>query len=264
MLSLLQNKYHIVRHGDFATNGNTKLLYGGFSIILCLDDYISRNSSDCFIIFIGSSVIWSLTELFLQISKTRVIKPMYITTPWDTKHKLSRPFGIILQGIQEGGLVTTLGLYFGDRLFEPKTFLFVHAFILFIIRNIYIRKNTHKASKRQVNTPICLILMGSVTVYNIHTLYHNPEHIQRQLSMFLVMTYICSFWTYFAWYRGFRTIEVHIKNPLYITTNGEPNTQLTEYYTKPVSIIDTFCILAYDVFFEIGVAYMLFYNMFIC
>ena len=48
MLSLVQNKYYIVRLGDFATNGNTKLLYGLFSILLCIDDYISRNSKDCF------------------------------------------------------------------------------------------------------------------------------------------------------------------------------------------------------------------------
>jgi len=47
-MDLIQNKYHIIRIGDFATNGNTKLLYGVFACILCIDDYISNNSSsDC-------------------------------------------------------------------------------------------------------------------------------------------------------------------------------------------------------------------------
>ena len=262
MLSLIQNKYHIVRIGNFATNGNTKLLYGGISILMCVDDYVSQNSLQCLSIFIGSTIIWSFIELLLHVSRTRIIKPMYITTPYNSKYQLPQSAGIMLQGLQEGGLVTTLGLYFGDRIFETKTFLLVHALILFIIRTIFTRPNTtHIASKRQVNTPSSLLCIGTVTVYDVYMLYHNPEHIQRQLSMFFIMTYICSIWTFFAWYKGFRTIEVHEKKPHYHLNDS--STALNEYYTKPVTISDTFFILSYDIFFEIGVAYMLFYNLFI-
>jgi len=266
MWSLIQNKYHIVRIGDFATNGNTKILYSGVSIIMCISDYISRNSFDCLSIFVGSTIIWSFIELLLHVSRTRVIKPMYITTPYTSNYQLSQPVGIMLQGLQEGGLVTTLGLYFGDRIFEIKTFVLVHLFILFIIRTILTRPNTTRiASKRQVNTPSSLICIGTVTVYDVYMLYHNPEHIYRQLSMFFIMTYICSIWTYFAWYRGFRTIEVHIKKRKnYITISSiNSDTTLEDYHIKPVTIYDTFFILAYDIFFEIGIAYMLFYNLFI-
>jgi len=76
MLPLIQNKYYIIRYGDFATNGNTKLGYGLFTLMLCMYEYIINNSLDCFIILLGSTTIWSFVELFLHISKTRVIKPM--------------------------------------------------------------------------------------------------------------------------------------------------------------------------------------------
>tara|TARA_B110000438_G_C15735482_1_gene616137 strand:+ start:204 stop:986 length:783 start_codon:yes stop_codon:yes gene_type:complete len=259
-MSLIQNKYYIVRVGDFATNGNTKLLYGLFSIVLCIDDYISRNSTDCGTILIGSTVIWTFVEFFLHYSKTRIIKPMYITL-WNEKIQLSQNTGIIIQGLQEGGLVTTLGLYFGDRLFDMYYMIGLHMFILVAIGNICIKKNIIKSSKRQVNTNMSLSFIGGITIYNIKSLYQYPEHIYRQLAMFSIMVYICSFWTFFLWYKGFRTIEIHIKNTSYAITNT--NNSLQPYYKKDITCSDTFYILAYDVFFEIGVAYILFYNLFL-
>jgi magnesium-transporting ATPase (P-type) len=177
--------------------------------------------------------------------------------------------GIILQGLQEGGVITTVGLYFGDRLYEIKYIILLHAFILYIVVNICMKKNIVKASKRQVNTSSSLMFISTVTIYDIESLYNNPEHIQRQLSMFFVMIYICSFWTFFTWYKGFRTIEIHMKNPTYnsiinIKSNTTPpSPTVPEYYVKPVTNLDTFYILTYDVIFEIGIAYLLFYNLFL-
>ena len=170
-----------------------------------------------------------------------------------------------MQGLQEGGLVTTLGLYFGDRIFDITSLIFLHIFILISMVNIYMRKTDKNiisnSSKRQVNTPTSLMLIGIITLYDIMTLYKNPEHIQRQLSMIFIMIYVCSFWTYFAWYKGFRTIEVHVKNPTNRITNSDILIQ--NYSIKPVTKVDTFYILAYDIFFEIGIAYLLFYNLFL-
>ena len=260
MLSLVQNKYYIVRLGDFATNGNTKLLYGLFSILLCIDDYISRNSKDCFTILIGSTIIWTIVEIYLHISCTRIIKPMYITL-LDHKYELSQSTGIVLQGLQEGGLITTLGLYFGDRITEIKYIILLHLFILYAMINVYMRKNITKSSKRQVNTYSSLLFISTITIYDIKCLYQYPQHIQRQLSMFFIMVYICSFWTFFSWYKGFRSIEVHIKNPNYIVNMD--NNSIQEYYIKPITKLDTFNILSYDIIFEIGIAYILFYNLFL-
>ena len=78
-MSLLDTQYYIIRKGDFATNGNTKISYCIFALLLCIDDYINRSSTDCFILLFGSTTIWSLVELCLHISKTRNIKPMLVS-----------------------------------------------------------------------------------------------------------------------------------------------------------------------------------------
>ena len=74
--------------------------------------------------------------------------------------------------------------------------------------------------------------------------------------MFLSMIYVSSIWTFFTWLKGFRTVEVYIKN-------NKPIIENQQYNKKLINKIDTFLILGYDVIFEIGVAYMLFYNLFI-
>jgi hypothetical protein len=68
--------------------------------------------------------------------------------------------------------------------------------------------------------------------------------------MFFVMTYVCSIWTYIAYKKGFRTTET-------VIINGD------EITVKPESKVDSFFILGYDIVFEISIAYITFYNLFI-
>lgn len=74
--------------------------------------------------------------------------------------------------------------------------------------------------------------------------------------MLSVMVYICTWWTFIAWYRGFRSVEVHVKQD--IRENGQQ-----EYITKNNTITDVFAILGYDVLFEVGISYLIFYNIFL-
>lgn len=50
---IINNKYYIVRNGDFATNGNTKIIYSLLAIILSLFDYYINNSFDSIKILAG-------------------------------------------------------------------------------------------------------------------------------------------------------------------------------------------------------------------
>jgi hypothetical protein len=93
--------------------------------------------------------------------------------------------------------------------------------------------------------------MGLVTIYNFKMIYQNPEHIWRQLKMFTSMVYLSSIWTFFTWYKGFRTAEVYLMN------------ENNKYIKKQVNTLDIFLILLYDIIFEIGIAYLTFYNLFI-
>lgn len=249
-MSLLDNKYYILRNGDFATNGNTKVVYSLLSIVMCVEEYISIHSTDCFVIMTGSTIIWSLFEYYLHMSNTRVIKPMYIN--WLGKeHQLNKYMGIFLQGFQEGGFITTAGLYFGDRVFILKYIILLHVLVMGIIINIMLKKNSTESSTRHVNSRVSLVVMGSVTSYNIIVLYNNPNHLRRQLAMFCSIVYVSSIWTFMTWYNNFRTVDIYIKN------------NKCGYDRKLINRMDTFLVLAYDVLFEIGVAYMFFYNLFI-
>ena len=110
--------------------------------------------------------------------------------------------------------------------------------------------NTKTLSKRQINTPGSLCLMGSATIFNVWVIVNNPSQLYRELNMFASMVYICGIWTIISYYKDFRKVEVYLYNN---------NT----YTRKPDFLIDAFFILGYDVVFEIGIAYITFYNMFI-
>lgn len=247
---LSNNKYYILRFGDFATNGNTKIIYSIFSILLGLEEYYSANSLYCLGIMLKSTIIWAFIEYMLHLSKTRVIKPMYIHYKGNS-YVLPRYLSVTLQGAQEGGFVTTLGLYFGDRIFIKKYLILLHFLLAIMVINIFIKTNHDTSSKRQINTKGSLILIGGMTIFNIKCVQWYPEHYYRQLYMFIAMIYISSIWTFTAWYFNFRKVEVYsLKNK-------------NEYYQRPTNYFNTFLILAYDIIFEIGFAYLTFYNLFL-
>ena len=120
---------------------------------------------------IGSTAVWTFIEFLLHVSKTRMIKPMYVCF-FGRRKFLPNYFGIFLQGFQEGGFITTFGLYFGDRFFNFKYFILFHIFISFIIINIILKNNWIESSRRQVNTTGSLIFIGAITYYNMYCLYH--------------------------------------------------------------------------------------------
>ena len=257
---MFSNQYYIIRHGDFATNGNKKILYSLFSLYLSLDDYFHNEYSlDCFKIMIGSTFVWTLIELFLNKTNTRVIKPMYLYGFRGKIIPIPKYWGIFLQGFQEGGVVTTFGLYFGDRLHSHYYLGYFHLFIFYIVINMIFKKPIINdtttlfpiESRRQVNTVSSLMIMSIITAFNCIMLYLYPTHAMRQFSMFFAMVYVCSIWTMIAYYKNFRNVEVYMKN------------SLGNYKKKKPSLRDAFFILGYDVLFEIGIAYLTFYNWFL-
>lgn len=247
---LLTNKYYIIRTGDFATDANKKLIYIFLSCLLCLHNSITYKNIEYFAVMIGSSIIWTAIELFLNLQKVRIIKPMKIT--WNNQTKILNKYtGICLQGIQEGGVVTIIGLYFGDRFYSGFYQFFYHLLITYMVLNMIIKKSNTKAlSTRQINTPGSICLMSSATIFNTWMMINNPSHFYRELNMFVSMIYISSIWTVISYYKDFRKVEIYIHNN-------------NEYIRKSDNLMDVFFILGYDVIFEIGIAYLTFYNMFI-
>ena len=92
---------------------------------------------------IGSSIIWTAIELFLNVQKIRTIKPMKIM--WNNQSKnLNKYAGICLQGMQEGGVVTIIGLYFGDRFYSGFYQCFYHLLITYMVVNMIRKKSNTK------------------------------------------------------------------------------------------------------------------------
>ena len=246
---LSNDQYNIVRIGDFATKANTKINYCLFSLGLCLEEYITNNSTDCFMILSFSTLIWTFIEFFLHASNTRIIKPMVYFYNKNDSVIVPHYLGLFLQGFQEGGCITTFGLYFGDRFFSFNHNVCLHVLISLIVLNVCNKtKTTKQTSVRQVNTTGSLIAMSSITLYNINSLYQYPEHRYRQISMFFVMMYVSSWWTITAWYNGFRKVIVYTKD-----NDGQTILKQNNFY-------DTAIVLSYDIFFEIAIAYLSFYN----
>jgi hypothetical protein len=250
LYNIINNNYYIIRTGDFANNGNKKILYSLLAVLLCVDDYYTNHSYDCFSIMIGSSISWAMIELLLHLSNTRNIKPMFIFYS-NKQIEIPKYLSIGLQGIQEGGVISTFGLYFGDRIFNYKYVLLYHLFLIYMVINMSYKQTDNKIlSKRQINTKSSLLLIGSVTVYNGLSIYNHPEHMTRELMMCASMFYMSTVWTVESYYKGFRKVEVQeYKN--------------NQYVVKPTSYIDTFCVLGYDIVFEICIAYLTFYNWFV-
>jgi hypothetical protein len=250
LYNIINNKYYIIRTGDFAINGNKKILYSLFAVILCVDDYYTNHSYDCLSIMLGSSGVWSIVEFLLYITNTRNIKPMFV---YYSKKQIQIPkyLGICLQGVQEGGVISTFGLYFGDRMFNYKYVLLYHFFLIYMVVNMSFKQTNNKIlSKRQINTKSSLLLMGSMTVYNGISMYNHPYHKVRGLMVYVSMFYMSTIWTIVSYYKGFRKVEVH-------------EYKKTQYIVKQNISIDTFYVLGYDIIFEICIAYLTFYNLFV-
>ena len=249
-MNLIQDKYFIIRTGDFATDANKKIIYILLSFFLCLHNSIINKNMEYFFVMIGSSIVWTIIELFLNYQQIRIIKPMKVT--WNNQSRnLNKYVGIILQGIQEGGAVTIIGLYFGDRFYIGFYQCFYHLLIFYMVVNMFKKQsNTKTLSKRQINTPGSLCLMGSATIFNTLVLLNNPSHFYRELNMFMSMVYISSIWTIISYYKEFRKVQVHLCND-------------NKYICRSDNLLDAFLILGYDVVFEIGIAYITFYNIFI-
>ena len=80
----------------------------------------------------------------------------------------------------------------------------------------------------------------------MYCFYYNPIHRMSLIKMFFTMVYLSSIWTFISYYKQYRGIEIS-KNDIVQTSTH----------------FDAFLILGYDVVFEIGIAYLTFYNLFL-
>ena len=69
------------------------------------------------------------------------------------RFELPKYLALLLQGLQEGGVVSTFGLYFGDRFFDYRYNVIYNMFMINMVINMNNKQTIiNNLSKRQINT----------------------------------------------------------------------------------------------------------------
>ena len=102
--------------GPFNTNFNIKLIFAILAISLIIYEYKKNNKRYFIALLTTGTMIWSCTELFLQLSGTREFNPGYLFG-YEIPFWIQIPF----QGLVEGAFVAIFCMFFSDRMINMDT-----------------------------------------------------------------------------------------------------------------------------------------------
>ena len=240
----------MIRGGSFGFDFNVKLALTLITILICLYDWKKNKRWDYFWVFLIGAIIWSLIELFNQLTGQRNM-PNAILFGFEIPDYVAIP----LQGISEGAFVAVLGLFIADRLFNKAKWIggligvliiIVPSALNLILNGIQIPEvgNPLIPSRRQMFTPAATIFFAIMVIITVVWLWKtNPEFRKRAYLLFISMLIIALIFTVFEYIGGTRWIEV---GPL----EGP--------WSRALPLIE-FGALTYDIVVEIALAYMPFF-----
>jgi len=237
----------MIRGGSFGFDFNVKLALTIVAILLCLYDWKRNKRWDYFWVFLIGALIWSLTEVFNQLSGQRHMPDAYLFG-----FQLPLYISIPLQGTSEAAFVAVLGLFIADHLFDKRKWIGGMIGILIILTptalNLIINGiqipdvgNPLIPSRRQMFTPAATIFLAVMVIIAVVWLWKTtPEFRKRGYLLFISMLIIAVIFTILEWVGGTRWIEM---GPV-----GGP------WIRAPPPI--EFGALTYDIVVEIAAAYM--------
>lgn len=248
----------MIRGGAFGEDFTGKLIWSIIALIACFYDWKMKGKRlDYFWVFLIGTLIWSTTELILQLIGTRVMQRKFLfgfeITSWLW-------LTIPLQGISEGALPALIALFFGDRIMNEETRKrWIIIFIIFMVlaqlpSGIYfygihfndVNVGGDVPSRRNMFTLMAIIYLSILiapAIYWIITTDSEPR--KRGIYMFILLLINTIYWTFWQCITGQRWIEVGIVNADGTFSNLRRAPPLIE-----------FTALAYDVVIEIVLAYM--------
>lgn len=214
--------YFIIRNVGFATNGNIKLLFTFFSLLICTlgNDYLS--------LFFISTIYWASFEFLLQLLQIRKIESMHMYI-FDEIITLPIPIACIFQGSMEAGFITISSLF----LTRSSNIIKILYSIWIFLHTIYLCKNNIKmtgSSRRRVTSKLSIIILSLVTLFDF--IYLLPKFSEYFINMVL----ISSVWTIATYICGTRIVQ-------------NKNEEI-------VSFIEHFCVFTFDIVIEIGFMYL--------
>jgi len=251
---LLENVF-MIRGGSFGEDFGAKLIMGLLALIACIYDWKKNERMDYLWIYIFATVIWAASELLLQLSGTRVFQEKDFFGI-DITHAIY--LTVILQGMSEAALVTTIGIFFGDRIKNKDTrkrwiviyLIFLSGFVLLYLRNginfASVPEGDLSIPSRRDMFPllanIFIAIMCAIAI--IWFIKADSETRKRGLFTYLIMASFIAWWTLMEWLSGQRWIEVgNLTNGVY------SNLSRADPFVE-------FLALAYDYMVEVSLIYI--------
>ncbi len=238
--------------GPFNTDFTIKFYFALITILLIIWDIKKKDRLDYLRMLSTGTIMWSLAELFLQLSGTRDFKPAYLFG-WELPIYLQLP----LQGMVEGAMVAIVCMFFGDRIIDSqkKTYWIIGFIILRgllfwdglrngLVEPVYGGEvGVDITSRRSMAEPIPLIYLGVMVLIDVKffrkTKREFPKLHKRGLMLMWLMIVFGSVWTLTEWIAGTRWIE-----------------QGTIESSQHATPLIEFIFLTFDVVVEISLAYV--------
>jgi len=237
----------MIRGGAFGFDFHMKFALVIVTILICFYDWKRNNRKDYWWVFLIGAILWSVTELVLQLLGVRMIHSAYLFGV-----EIPFIFAVILQGISEGAFVTVIGLFIGDRLLRRNwkevvagVGIMVAPFIIsLLIYGVQIPDvGGDVPSRRLMFTPLATILLMSILVTMIIWFVKvNPTTRKRGYFLLFSMIIIGLLLNFFDYLIGTRWAEVG---------------PISSLVRAPLLL--EIAVLLYDAVIEIAVAYMLFF-----
>ena len=252
---LLESIYMIrggeIGAGPFGTSFITKIILVICTLLIVFYDWRKKERLDYLWVFIVGAIIWTIVEMFLQLSGTREYNANYIYG-----FEIPLYISIPIQGMAEGAAVAVICLFFGDRMIDIETrkittIVFSILMVLLFLSSFSEGIQTPNyggdvPSRREMFKISAWIFLGTMTIATLIFFFvkSKPEQRMRGLYLLILMIIFGTVWTLGEYLAGTRWIEVG-----------------TESNTRHAPPLIEFGALAFDVVIEIAVAYVPFFSI---
>ena len=251
----------MIRGGSFGEDFGLKLIMGLAALAACIYDWRKNKRLDYLWVYFFATLIWAGSEIMLQLGGTRVFQEKFFFGI-DVSNIII--FTATLQGMSEAALVTTIGLFIGDRLIDEdsrKSGILGLIILMVLLTFQYLRSGINFANVNAGDLSIpsrrdMFPLMANVfiaimcTLAIIWLIKSDSATRKRGIAMYLVMAGFIAWWTLMEWLSGQRWIEVGTINPDGSYSNLRRADALIEFLA-----------LAYDYMIEVSLIYVPFVSI---
>lgn len=207
---------YIIRGGQFGVDFTPKIVWIAIGIVLVLWDRRARRSWDALWVFLAGTLLVGGMEGYLQATGNRIM-------PERSLFGQPLPFALSLplQAVAEGGTISVLALFIGDRLRRPDSRGLGWWLLGIACAGILLREWRALAtldaiavySRRSLLSPGSLLFLPAVVLWNGVFFLRHPSQRARLAGMAGVLLLLAGLWTLAQSLIGVRWIETAGPSP---------------------------------------------------